>query len=62
MAWAKSPARSSGTSACAMARISGLDSGNGVSIARQREITRSTLPSTAAWRPPKAIAAMAPAV
>ncbi|MNT09440.1 hypothetical protein D3C72_1442230 [compost metagenome] len=59
MACAKSPGLSAGVISPMRARISVLAAGRGVSIANNREITRSTLPSTTAAGSPKAIAAMA---
>ena len=62
IACAKSPGRVAGTSLSTIARICGLASGSGVSIASSRETTRSTLPSTTAAGRSKAIAAIAAAV
>ncbi len=62
MACAKSPGRAAGTSCSTIAWICGLAAGSGVSIASNRAITRSTLPSTTAAGRSKAIAAIAAAV
>jgi hypothetical protein len=61
-ACAKSPGRSGGTSSSVAALMAGLDAGNGSVMARSREMTRSTLPSTAAAGRLKAMAAIAAAV
>ena len=62
IACAKSPGRDCGTSRSTTSWIAGFASGSGVSIARSRVITRSTLPSTTAAGRSKAIAAIAAAV
>ena len=51
IAWAKSPGPVAGTSARHSVRSRGLASLSGVTIAKSREITRSTLPSMTAARP-----------
>ena len=62
-AWAKSPARSLGHHCASAARGSAAwRRARASRWHRARAITRSTLPSTAAARRPKAMAAMAPAV
>ena len=61
-AWAKSPGRAGGTSSGVSARRSGFALGNGSSMVKSRDTTRSTLPSTAAAGWLKAIAATAAAV
>jgi hypothetical protein len=60
--WAKSPARRLGTRPAASFRSCGFPVGNSCSKANSLATTRSTLPSTAAARTPKAIAAIAAAV
>ena len=49
----------SGRAAAASSRISGFAAGSGVSMAKRRAMTRSTLPSTTATGSSKAIAAIA---
>ncbi|MNL47317.1 hypothetical protein D3C87_1700990 [compost metagenome] len=51
IACAKSPGRSGGVSSATFAFMAGFEPGRGASIAKRREMTRSTLPSiTAACR------------
>ena len=63
-AWLKSPGRSGGISSSALRAISARPAALSASPAKpvSREMTRVTLPSTAAARSPKAMDAMAPAV